>query len=50
MKFDDIFDVLGGVVVVALATAIVSRQNSARVVTALGNAFSRSITAALGRG
>lgn len=50
MKFDDIFDVLGGIVLVAMATAIVTRQNSARVVTAFGRAFSGAISAALGRG
>lgn len=48
MRFDDIFDVLGGIVVVALATTIVSHRNTASVVTAFGNAFSRSILAAQG--
>lgn len=49
MKFDDVFDVAGGIVLVALATTIVSQQNTARVVTAFGNAFQGSIRAALGR-
>jgi hypothetical protein len=48
MHFDDIFDVLGGIVLVALATAIVSRRNTASVITAFGNAFSKSIKSALG--
>lgn len=50
MKFDDIFDVLGGIVLVAMATAIVTRPNSAKVVTAFGSAFSGAIDSALGRG
>lgn len=50
MRFDDIFDVAGGIVLVAMATAIVTRPNSARVITSFGNAFSGAITAALGRG
>lgn len=49
MKFDDIFDVMGGIVLVAMATTIVSRRTSAQVITAFGNAFSGSIKAALGR-
>lgn len=49
MKFDDFFDVMGGIVIVALATTIVSRPGSAKVVTAMGNAFQGSIRAALGR-
>lgn len=49
MRFDDVFDVLGGIVLVAMATTIVSRPNTAKVVTAFGNAFSGSIRAALGR-
>lgn len=48
MKFDDIFDVLGGIVLVAMATTIVSRKTTAGVITAFGNAFSGSIRAALG--
>lgn len=49
MKFDDIFDVLGGIVVVAMATTIVSHPNTAKVITAAGNAFSHSISAAIGK-
>lgn len=50
MRFDDIFDVMGGIVIVAMATAIVTRPNSARVITAFGKAFGGAINAALGRG
>lgn len=49
MKANDLFDVMGGIVLVALATTLVSSRNTARQITALGNAFSGSITAALGR-
>lgn len=49
MKFEDAYDVLGGIVLVALATTIVSRPNTAKVVTAFGSAFSGSIRAALGK-
>lgn len=45
-----LFNLLGAIVTVALVTAIVSRRNSANVITAFGNAFSGSITAALGGG
>jgi hypothetical protein len=48
MSFDNVFDVAGGIVIVALATTIVSNRNSARVVNAIGNAFSNSIKASLG--
>lgn len=49
MKFEDIYDVLGGIVLVAMATTIVSRPNTAKVVQSFGNAFSGSIRAALGK-
>lgn len=50
MKADDIFDVLGGIVLVALATTIVSSRNTAGQITAAGSAFSSVIAAALGKG
>lgn len=50
MRFDDVFDVLGGIVLVAMATTIVSRRTTAGVVTAFGRAFSGAINSALGRG
>lgn len=47
MKFDDIFDVAGGIVLVAMAATIVSRRgNTANVISALGRAFSDSLKAA----
>jgi hypothetical protein len=49
VKFDDIFDVLGGIVLVAMATTIVSRRNTARVIDAFGDAFSQSLRAAMGK-
>lgn len=50
MSTKDIFGILGAIVMVALITAVVSRPNSARVIRSIGNAFSDSIKAALGRG
>lgn len=50
MRSDDIFDVLGGVVLVALATTIVTSRYTASQITAAGNAFSGTIAAALGKG
>lgn len=50
MKADDLFDVLGGIVLVALVTTIVTSRNTAGQITAAGNAFSGSIAAALGKG
>lgn len=49
MKFDSIFDVMGGIVLVALATTLVTNRNTATIVTGLGNAFSGSLKAALGK-
>lgn len=48
MRFDDIFDVLGGIVVVALATTLVTNRGTANVINALGRFFQGSIKAALG--
>lgn len=44
-----VFDVLGAIVTVALVTTIVSRPNSAKVIQAMGDAFSGSIRAAIGQ-
>jgi hypothetical protein len=46
---DKLFNVLGAIVTVALVTTIVSRPTSATVIRAMGDAFSGSITAALGK-
>lgn len=49
MKFDDIFDVLGAIVIVALATALTKRGGAtARIIDSLGRFFSGSIKAAVG--
>ena len=45
---NQLFNVLGAIVTVALVTTIVSRPNSATVIRAMGDAFSGSIRAALG--
>lgn len=50
MRADDIFDVLGGIVLVALATTIVTSRYTAAQITAAGNSFSGVIAAALGKG
>lgn len=42
-------DVAGGIVLVALATTLVTSRNTASQITALGNAFAGSIRAALGK-
>lgn len=50
MKADDLFDVLGGIVLVALATTIVTSKNTAGQISAAGGAFSQMLSAALGKG
>jgi hypothetical protein len=50
MKANSIFDILGGVVLVALATTIVTSRNTAGQISAAGNAFSGIIASALGKG
>jgi len=49
MKAGNLVDVAAAIVTVALVTAIVSSGNSANIVSSVGNAFSGSIKAALGR-
>jgi hypothetical protein len=49
MKANSIFDVMGGIVLVALVTTIVTSRNTAGQITAAGNAFSGSLSAALGK-
>lgn len=41
MSFNRLFDVLGAIVTVALVTAIVSHPQSANVIRAMGDAFSK---------
>jgi hypothetical protein len=49
VNLDKMFNVLGFIVGVAAITTIVSHPQSASVITSLGNAFSGSIRAALGK-
>lgn len=46
---DKIANVAGAIVTVALVTTVVSRSTSANVIRAIGEAFSGSIRASLGR-
>lgn len=50
MNANNIFDVAGGIVLVALVTTIVTSRNTAGQITAVGNAFAGSLRAALGQG
>lgn len=50
MNANNLFDVLGGVVLVALATTVVTSRYTAGQITAAGNAFSGLIQSALGKG
>jgi len=49
VSFDNIFEVLGGIVVLAMIAVIVGSKNTSGEVSALGSAFSGSIRAATGR-
>jgi hypothetical protein len=46
---EGLFNVMGAIVTVALVTTIVSRETSATVIRAMGDAFAGSIRAALGK-
>ena len=48
MRASGFMDVLMGIVFVALAATLVSHPQTARVITASGNAFSNSLKAAKG--
>lgn len=50
MKAGGFMDVLGGIVLVALATTIVTSRNTAGQISAAGDAFSGIIAASLGKG
>lgn len=50
MKFNSFFDILGGIVVLAIVTDIVTSKNTAGIVTAGGSSFSKIINSALGKG
>lgn len=49
MNGDKLFNVLGMIVMVAAITTVVMRPTSAGVIKALGDAFSGSIRAAMGK-
>lgn len=49
MNLDGIFNVAASIVTVALVFVIVSNPGSARVIEAIGSAFSGSLRAAMGR-
>lgn len=49
MKFNSILDVLGGFIILAMLTDIVTSKNSAGIVTSSGNAFSGILKAAQGK-
>lgn len=48
MQFGRIFDILGAIVGVAMATVLMTAPNTANVVAAFGNSFAGSIKAAMG--
>lgn len=48
MQWGRLFDILGMIVGVALATVLVTSKNTASIITAAGNSFSTSIKAAMG--
>lgn len=50
MNADNLFDVLGGIVLVALATTIVTSRYTAGQISAAGNAFGNVLASALGKG
>ena len=50
MRFDSFTDVLGGIVLVAMVTTVVTSRQTAAQITAAGNAFSATIASALGKG
>lgn len=49
MNGDRIADIAGAIVMVALVTTLVAHANTAKVVAAVGNAFSGSLRAAMGK-
>lgn len=49
MKTDSILNVAGAIVTVALVTTVVTNPQSSQVIRAIGDAFSGSIRASLGK-
>lgn len=50
MHADDLFDVLGGLVLVAMVTTIVTSRYTASQISAAGSATSNIFASALGKG
>lgn len=48
MNANNVFDVAMGIVMIGLVTTIVTSRNTASQITAVGNAFSGSLQAAMG--
>lgn len=48
MRVNDIWGLAGAIVTVALVTTIVSRPNSAKIISGIGTSFQGSIRAAMG--
>lgn len=46
---DRVFDIFAGLTTVAMVAVIVGNRNTARIITAGGNAFAKSVEAAMGR-
>lgn len=49
MQTNTLLNLLGAIVTVALVTTVVSNANSANVIRALGDAFSGSVRASMGK-
>ena len=49
MNVNDIWDIFGGILVLALVATILTKQNTASDVNAAGNAFTGAIKASEGR-
>lgn len=49
MNVERIFNVAAAIVGVAMAATLVASPNTARIITSVGNAFSGSLRAAMGR-
>ena len=50
MRAENIFDVLGGIVLVAMVTTVVTSKYTAQQISAAGNAMGGLIAASLGKG
>ncbi len=46
MHVNDVWDIFGGLIVVAIIAVILTKKNTASVIQAGGNAFTGSLTAA----